>query len=51
MGFDNDARSRERLERPNGAGISDRRLSRDLEEGFEDESDDDELRDDRRTRL
>jgi hypothetical protein len=48
VGFDNDAQRRERSERPNGIGISDRRLSRDLEEGFEDESDDDELQDNRR---
>jgi hypothetical protein len=51
VGFDNDAQRRERLERPNGIGISDRRLSRDLEEGFEDESDDDELQDNRRTTV
>jgi hypothetical protein len=51
VGFDNDTQRREHLERPNGTGISDRRLSRDLEEGFEDESDEDELQDDRRTRL
>jgi hypothetical protein len=51
VGFDIDAQRRERLERSNGIGISDRRLSRDLEEGFEDDSDDEEIRDGRRARA
>jgi hypothetical protein len=48
VGLGIDAQRRERLERSGDTGSSDRRLSRDLEEGFQDESDDDEGQDDRR---
>jgi len=43
VGFDIDERRREALERRrSGVGEEDRRLSRDLEEGFKDDSDDEE---------
>ena len=45
VGFDINAQRRARLERSNGIGNSDRRLSRDLEEGFQDESDNEETQD------
>ena len=50
MGFDVDVSRRERLERLDDSEHSDRRLSRDLEEGFQDESDDEE-RPDARSRA
>lgn len=44
VGFDIDERRREALERRRSAvGDEDRRLSRDLEEGFKDDSDDEEV--------
>lgn len=48
VGFDIDAHRRERLDRSNDIETSDRRLSRDLEEGFQDESDNEEGQEDRR---
>lgn len=48
VGFDIDAHRRERLDRSNDTETSDRRLSRDLEEGFQDESDNEEGQEDRR---
>lgn len=43
VGFDIDERRREALERRRSSvGDEDRRLSRELEEGFKDDSDDDE---------
>jgi hypothetical protein len=51
VGFDVDIQRRERLERSDDNEHSDRRLSRDLEEGFQDESEDEERRDDRSTVL
>ncbi|KAF7504031.1 hypothetical protein GJ744_002910 [Endocarpon pusillum] len=45
VGFDIDTQRRVRLESSNGTGNSDRRLSRDLEEGFQDESDNEETQD------
>jgi hypothetical protein len=48
VGLDIDAQRRERLERSNENEISDQRLSRDLEEGFQDDSDDEGGQDDRR---
>lgn len=51
VGFDVNEQRRERLERSNDTAESDRRLSRDLEEGFQDESDDGDGQDDRRTAL
>ena len=50
VGFDVDVSRRERLERLDDSEHSDRRLSRDLEEGFQDESDDEE-RPDARSRA
>ena len=51
VGFDIDAQRREHLERSNENANSDRRLSRDLEEGFQDDSDEEERPDDRRPAL
>ena len=52
VGLDAGAQRQEQLERSSGAAHSDRRLSRDLEEGFQDESDEEEQRpDDRRVAL
>lgn len=51
VGFNVDSRRREHLERSTDTGNSDRRLSRDLEEGFQDESDNEETQDHRRTAL
>jgi hypothetical protein len=51
VGFDVGARRRERLGTVYDNEHSDRRLSRDLEEGFQDESDDGEREDDRRATI
>ena len=51
MGFDINTQRRELLEMSHDNEHSDRRLSRDLEEGFQDESDDEERRDGRNTAL
>lgn len=48
VGFDVDALRRDGLERSHDHESSDRRLSRDLEEGFQDESDDEDSANDRR---
>lgn len=45
VGFDVNAQRREQLGRPHDTDHSDRRLSRDLEEGFQDESDEEDRRD------
>lgn len=44
VGLDVGLERREQLERSSGVAHSDRRLSRDLEEGFQDESDEEEER-------
>ncbi len=51
VGFDIDSQRREGLEGPNDTETSDRRLSRDLEEGFQDESDNEETQGHRRMAL
>lgn len=51
VGFVVDTQRQEQLGRSSDIQHSDRRLSRDLEEGFQDESDDEERPDDRRTAL
>lgn len=51
VGFDVDAPRREGQEDSPNTGESDRRLSRDLEEGFQDESDEEERGNDRRISL
>jgi hypothetical protein len=48
VGFNADIQTRASLERGGDTEHSDRRLSRDLEEGFQDESDDEEEQDRRR---
>lgn len=50
VGFNVDASRRDAIARQQEVAITERRLSRDLEEGFRDDSDDEARRDERNSR-